>query len=230
MKNTPWLYKDSIFGATFVFAFLTTQLLPMAVLGQQNSYKQFQEYLSDTEEFVKEQIEKAKKKRLSRGKTKNVSEDKAAKCRQKIKATFKHFMGKVREMNHKFAQKMKVRRRSTTVKSTNQKRNEFDNNVSFVQTGKASYYAEKFHGRKTANGEIFNMHDLTAAHRELPFNTVCRVTNLSNGKSVVVRINDRGPFKDKHIRIIDLSKEAAKRLGALKDGIIDVKVEVLANG
>ena len=73
----------------------------------------------------------------------------------------------------------------------------------------ASYYAEKFHGKRTSNGEIFNMNDLTCAHKSLPFNTILKVTNLSNGKSVQVRVNDRGPFVAG--REIDLSKAAAKK-------------------
>jgi len=99
-----------------------------------------------------------------------------------------------------------------------------------VQYGKASYYGygDEFHGRKTANGEIFDRNALTAAHPTLPFGTLCRVTNRSNGKSVVVRINDRGPFKGG--RIIDLSYAAAKEIGAVRAGVVDVKVEVLKTG
>jgi len=91
--------------------------------------------------------------------------------------------------------------------------------------GKASYYGPKFHGKKTASGEVFNMYALTAAHKTLPFGTRCRVTNLTNGKSVIVRINDRGPFIAN--RIIDLSYGAARALDALQDGIIEVKIEVI---
>ena len=91
--------------------------------------------------------------------------------------------------------------------------------------GKASYYAEKYHGRKTASGETFDMNALTAAHRTLPFGTVCRVTNLSNQKTVNVKINDRGPFIEG--RIIDLSKGAAKALDALQSGVIEIKIEIL---
>ncbi len=91
--------------------------------------------------------------------------------------------------------------------------------------GMASYYGEKFHGKPTASGEIFNMHKLTAAHRTLPLGTVCRVTNLANHKSVIVRINDRGPFVND--RILDLSYEAARQIGAIAPGVIRVKVEVL---
>ena len=91
--------------------------------------------------------------------------------------------------------------------------------------GKASYYAEKYHGRKTASGEIFNMNALTAAHQSLPFGTVCRITNLANQKTVNVKINDRGPFVEG--RIIDLSRGAAKVLDALQSGVIEVKIEIL---
>lgn len=89
--------------------------------------------------------------------------------------------------------------------------------------GKASWYGPRFHGRKTASGEIFNQHELTAAHRSLPFGTKVRVTNLRNGKSVVVRINDRGPYA--HGRVIDVSKAAAKHLGMLDSGLAQVRLE-----
>lgn len=96
---------------------------------------------------------------------------------------------------------------------------------SFQQSGGASYYAREFHGRRTASGERYNMHKLTAAHRTLPFTTRVRVTNLRNNQSVVVRINDRGPFKKG--RIIDVSYEAAKRIGLLGSGTGTVKIEVV---
>jgi rare lipoprotein A len=92
----------------------------------------------------------------------------------------------------------------------------------------ASYYADKFHGRKTSNGEIFNMYALTAAHKTLPFNTKIKVTNLSNGKSVIVRVNDRGPFVKG--REIDLSKAAAVQLDMIKSGTTKVKLTVLTEG
>jgi rare lipoprotein A len=91
--------------------------------------------------------------------------------------------------------------------------------------GMASYYARKFHGRKTASGERFDMHKLTAAHRTLPFGTRVRVTNLRNGRSATVRINDRGPYT--RGRIIDLSYAAAKEIGLIEAGTAKVKVEVL---
>lgn len=89
----------------------------------------------------------------------------------------------------------------------------------------ASYYADKFHGRKTSNGETFNMYALTAAHKTLPFNTKVVVTNLSNGKNVTVRINDRGPFIAG--REIDLSKAAAEKLDMIKSGTAKVKITII---
>ncbi len=95
-----------------------------------------------------------------------------------------------------------------------------------IQTGIASWYGPDFHGKPTSNKEIYNMHDMTAAHKSLPFNTYVVVTNLNNGKSVTVRINDRGPFvKD---RIIDLSYAAAKMLNMIEEGTIPVRIEVLS--
>ena len=102
------------------------------------------------------------------------------------------------------------------------------NNVSGKATsyqGIASYYGHDFHGKKTANGEIFDMHQLTAAHRSFPFNTKVRVTNIDNGKSCIVRVNDRGPFKLE--RIMDLSLGAAEALDMMKTGTANVKLEVV---
>ncbi|HTY07708.1 MAG TPA: septal ring lytic transglycosylase RlpA family protein [Candidatus Edwardsbacteria bacterium] len=89
-------------------------------------------------------------------------------------------------------------------------------------SGLASYYGKEFHGRRTASGETFDMHALTAAHRTLPFGTVVKVTNDANGKSVQVRINDRGPFVAD--RIIDLSYAAAKAIGLLSVGPVRIEV------
>ncbi|MCF8261902.1 MAG: septal ring lytic transglycosylase RlpA family protein [Melioribacteraceae bacterium] len=97
-----------------------------------------------------------------------------------------------------------------------------------VLTGVASYYADKFHGRQTANGETFNMYDFTAAHKDYPFNTILRVTNLANNNNILVRINDRGPFIEG--RILDLSLGAALKLDMVGDGVADVKIEVLEWG
>lgn len=88
----------------------------------------------------------------------------------------------------------------------------------------ASYYAEQFHGKKTSNGERFNMYDYTCAHKSLPFNTIIKVTNLANGKVVNVRVNDRGPFVIG--REIDLSKAAAVSLGMIGSGTTKVRLEI----
>lgn len=90
--------------------------------------------------------------------------------------------------------------------------------------GIASWYGPGFHGRRTANGEVFNQNELTAAHKTLPFNTRVLVTNTKNNKSVIVRINDRGPFIGK--RIIDLSEESAQRIGSITQGVALVKLEI----
>ena len=94
----------------------------------------------------------------------------------------------------------------------------------YVQRGKASWYGPGFHGRKTASGERFNQHNLTAAHRELPLGTKATVINLDNGRTVEVEINDRGPYV--RGRIIDLSKAAAERLGMKDAGTTLVRLEV----
>ncbi len=98
----------------------------------------------------------------------------------------------------------------------------------FSQTGRASWYGPGFHGRKTSSGERFDMNALTAAHRTLPIPSYARVTNLANGKTVVVRINDRGPFHSK--RVLDLSKGAAKALGFIQQGSTNVRIEALKAG
>lgn len=92
-------------------------------------------------------------------------------------------------------------------------------------SGIASYYADEFHGRLTSSGERYDMHELTAAHRTLPFGTRVMVRNQSNGLAVAVRINDRGPFKDD--RVIDLSLEAAKRIGMIGPGTAPVELRIL---
>ena len=98
--------------------------------------------------------------------------------------------------------------------------------LSQVVQGAASWYGPGFYGRTTANGERFRKGTLTAAHRTLPFGTKVRVTNLSNGRSVVVRINDRGPFK--YHRVIDLAHGAASQLRMMQAGEVPVKLEILA--
>jgi rare lipoprotein A len=98
----------------------------------------------------------------------------------------------------------------------------------YEATGNASWYGRKFHGRLTSSGEPFDMYQLTAAHRTLPIPTYARITNLDNGRSTVVRINDRGPFHDD--RIIDLSYAAAVKLGFAAIGTARVKVEAIEPG
>ncbi len=92
--------------------------------------------------------------------------------------------------------------------------------------GIASYYGKRWHGRTTANGEKLNIYAMTAAHKTLPFNTIVKVTLLSTNKSITVRINDRGPYVGD--RIIDLTDEAAKRLGMYHQGIGEVQLEILS--
>ena len=96
--------------------------------------------------------------------------------------------------------------------------------ASFAQEGLASWYGRRFHRRHTASGEHFDMKELTAAHRTLPLHTVVRVTNLANNRTVLVRVNDRGPFA--HGRIIDVSHTAALQLGMAKAGVAQVRIEV----
>ena len=91
--------------------------------------------------------------------------------------------------------------------------------------GRASWYGPKFHGKLTSNGETYNMYDMTAAHKTLPMNTIVRVTNKSNGRSTIVRINDRGPFVDN--RIIDLSKKAASNINMIGAGTAPVRLDIL---
>jgi rare lipoprotein A len=93
--------------------------------------------------------------------------------------------------------------------------------------GVASWYGEQFHGRQAANGELFDMNSLTAAHRTIPLGSVVRVVNLENGKVVHVRINDRGPYVDG--RILDLSRSAAGRLGMAEGGLSKVQVEIVGD-
>ena len=100
-----------------------------------------------------------------------------------------------------------------------------EQSTGYSEAGKASFYADKFQGRKTASGDIFNQNAKTAAHKKLPFGTKVKVTNLNNKKHVTVIINDRGPF----VRggVIDLSRSAFKAIGDLDSGILKVKLEVI---
>lgn len=105
------------------------------------------------------------------------------------------------------------------------KKNHISDSQKHILRGIASYYGPGFQGKKTASGERFDMNDLTAAHKTLPFNTKVRVTNVENNKSVIVRINDRGPFKKG--RVIDLSQAAAKKIGLIITGAAKVKLEII---
>ncbi len=95
----------------------------------------------------------------------------------------------------------------------------------WIQKGQVSWYGPGFHGRRTANGEIFDTNELTMAHRSLAFGSAVRVTNLENGRSVGVRVNDRGPYV--RGRIADLSRAAARELGFVDDGVVPAKIELL---
>lgn len=103
-----------------------------------------------------------------------------------------------------------------------------DERPQFMQVGFASWYGPGFHGNRTADGERFDMNALTAAHRTLPFNSYVRVTDLATGRSVIVRINDRGPYNRR--RIIDLSARAARELGIAADGTARVRLDGVDNG
>lgn len=107
------------------------------------------------------------------------------------------------------------------------KKSSFDRSKK-VFHGVSSYYGPNFHGKLTANGEVFDMYGVTAAHKELPFNTTVRVTNENNGKSMLIRINDRGPYVGN--RILDCSFGAAKKLGFVGEGTAPVKIEVIEWG
>ena len=102
-----------------------------------------------------------------------------------------------------------------------------ESSYEYLEEGSASWYGEPFHGRQTSNGEVYDMYGFTAAHRTLPLPTYVQVTNLSNNRSVVLRVNDRGPFIDPEDRIIDVSYSAAEMLGMLGPGTARVSVRAL---
>ena len=119
--------------------------------------------------------------------------------------------------------------KSKASKTSNNKTSK-NNNVKHrkIMNGVSSFYAEDFHGKLTANGEVYDMYGLTAAHKTFPLNTICRVTNLSNGKSLILRINDRGPYIGD--RILDCSYGAAKKLDFLTEGVTEVKIQIIEWG
>ena len=116
---------------------------------------------------------------------------------------------------------------SSITKKQKKKKSSF-NKSRKIYRGISSYYGPMFHGKLTANGEIFDMYGVSAAHKELPFNTIVRVTNENNGKSLIIRINDRGPYVGD--RILDCSFGAAKKLGFVGDGTAPVTIEVIEWG
>ncbi len=120
--------------------------------------------------------------------------------------------------------------KSKKVKKISSPKEDVDKKVKHrkIMKGISSFYAEDFHGKLTANGEIYDMYGVTAAHKTLPLNTVCRVTNLSNNKSLILRINDRGPYIAG--RILDCSYGAAKKLDFVQQGTTEVKIEVIEWG
>lgn len=95
----------------------------------------------------------------------------------------------------------------------------------YREYGIATYYGDEFHGKKTASGEVYNKYEFTCAHRKLPFGTKLKVTNMKNKKSVIVKVNDRGPWVKG--RIVDLSYAAAKKIGMIADGLVKVKIEII---
>lgn len=115
---------------------------------------------------------------------------------------------------------------TTSKTNTNSGKTSAKTTTGKTEKGQASYYADKFHGRATASGEKYDKKKLTGAHRTLPFGTIVRVTNTANGKSVDVRINDRGPFKAG--RIVDVSRAAAEKLDMIKSGVINCTMEVIS--
>ncbi|HUP53418.1 MAG TPA: septal ring lytic transglycosylase RlpA family protein [Longimicrobiales bacterium] len=102
-----------------------------------------------------------------------------------------------------------------------------DSSYGYDERGQASWYGEQFQGRPTSSGEIYDMYALSAAHRTLPIPTYVHVTNLDNGRSVILRVNDRGPFSNPDSRIIDVSYAAAIRLDMVRDGTADVRVQAV---
>ena len=127
-----------------------------------------------------------------------------------------------------FPAKQKKAKSKKGKKNSKSKKTLSYNPKKMVYKGISSYYGSKFHGKLTANGEIFDMYGVTAAHKTFPFNTITRVTNENNGKSHIIRINDRGPYVGN--RILDCSFGAAKKLGFVGEGTAPVKIEIIEWG
>ena len=131
-----------------------------------------------------------------------------------------------KEKFNKSSLKKKTRKKTLIINKTkNQIKLDLEKKV---YKGLSSYYGKKFHGKLTANGEVYDMYGLTAAHKTMPLNTICRVTNLENDKSLILRINDRGPYIKG--RILDCSYGAAKKLDFINQGTTMVKIEVIEWG
>jgi rare lipoprotein A len=138
--------------------------------------------------------------------------------------------GALSELSQRYDQSTElspVTKESNSSDATIQKANVESSRKKHALNGTASWYGPRFHGKKTASGEIYNQHKLTAAHKTLPLGTKARVTNLDNGSTVEVEINDRGPFIEG--RIIDLSRAAAGALGFVESGTAPVQVELIAD-
>ena len=131
------------------------------------------------------------------------------------------------QSGNKLIPSVTTKQKSKNNPKNKKKKKEFDKSKK-VFRGISSYYGPKFHGKLTANGEIFDMYGVTAAHKKLPFNTYVRVTNENNNKNLLIRINDRGPYVGD--RILDCSYGAAKKLGFVNEGIAPVKIEVVEWG
>jgi rare lipoprotein A len=115
--------------------------------------------------------------------------------------------------------------RAKRTTDTSERPSDQPNPGAYIEEGNASWYGAPFHGRRASNGEVYDMNKMTAAHRTMAFGTVVRVTNLTNGKTAVVRITDRGPFVEN--RIIDLSMAAAKEIESIGPGVVPVRLEVI---
>ena len=118
-------------------------------------------------------------------------------------------------------------KKNTSFKVKKNKQNTFDKKKT-IYNGVSSYYGPKFHGKLTANGEVFDQYGVTAAHKTLPLGTVARVTNLDNDKSIILRINDRGPYVGD--RVLDCSYGAAKKLDFMKKGTANVEIKIIELG
>ena len=165
-----------------------------------------------------------KKSTVSTKSTKTTKETKTVSTRSRKAETAKPKRTASVVAASSWEENLNVNSKNKAVADTFEKVIEEREKYTHFQTGMASYYGGSWHGKKTANGEIFNENSLTAAHKTLPFGTKVKVTNLDNGKSVVVRINNRGPYSKG--RVIDLSKAAFSKIASTSKGVTRVKLEV----